>query len=275
VNSGVTYTFTLTPNSGYKVASVSGCGGAWNGSNAYTTGAVTSNCAVSAAFTPIAQTYTVMASADSNGTISPSGAISVSADHAWSFTVTPNAGYQISSVGGTCGGSLNGSLYTTNLITANCTVTAVFAAASASGPTVTLTQITPSGSASPAAGVAVPVGANGGSTTFTITPPAGANYASWAGMSGGCGSIALASTWYLGSNLVLKVGPVTSNCTFPVAFTVKTTSSTVTLTQITPSGSASPAAGTAVPVSANGFMTFTLTPPAGATYASWAGVSGG
>ena len=220
--------------------------------------------------TPI--TYTVTASADSNGTISPSGTVSVSAGNTWSFRVAPNAGYNLASMGGSCGGSLNGNLYTINPITANCTVTAIFAPAG--GPTVTLTQITPSGSASPAAGVAVSVGASG-STTFTITPPAGANYASWAGMSGGCGSIALASTWYLGSNLVLKVGPVTSNCTFPVAFKVKTTTSTVTLTQITPSGSASPAAGTAVPVSANGFTTFTLTPPAGVNYASWAGVSGG
>ena len=82
------------------------------------------------------------------------------------------------------------------------------------------TVLHPSGSASPAAGTAVPVSANG-FTTFTLTPPAGVNYASWAGVSGGCGSIVPASTWYVGSNLVLKVGPVTSNCTFPIAFSSK------------------------------------------------------
>ena len=42
-----------------------------------------------------------------------------------SFTVTPVAGYS-ASVGGTCGGTLNGITYTTNPITANCTVTATF-----------------------------------------------------------------------------------------------------------------------------------------------------
>jgi hypothetical protein len=276
VNSGATYTFTLAPNSGYKVASVNGCGGSWGGSNSYTTGPVTGNCTVSAAFTqtvlPPPQTYTVTASASSNGTISPSGAVLVNSGLTRSFTVTPNSGYSIASMGGTCGGSLNGNTYTTNPITTNCTVAATFA--SMNGPAVTLTRIAPSGSASPAVGVAVPVSANG-STTFTITPPAGATYASWAGMSDGCGSIALTSTWYVGANLVLKVGPVTGNCTFPVTFAVNAASATVTLTQITPSGSASPAVGTAVSVSANGFTTFTLTPPAGATYASWAGVKGG
>jgi hypothetical protein len=41
------------------------------------------------------------------------------------FTVTPNSGYS-ASVGGTCGGSLVGTTYTTNAITANCTVIASF-----------------------------------------------------------------------------------------------------------------------------------------------------
>jgi hypothetical protein len=42
------------------------------------------------------------------------------------FTVTPNAGYQISSVTG-CGGTLVDTTYTTGPITGNCTVTASFA----------------------------------------------------------------------------------------------------------------------------------------------------
>jgi hypothetical protein len=90
---------------------------------------------------------------------------------------------------------------------------------STNGSTVTLTKITPSGSASPAVGTAVPVSANG-YTTFTIRPPAGAAKVSWS-RSGGCGAIS--DTWLTYPNLVFKVGPVTSNCTFAVAFTMKPT----------------------------------------------------
>ena len=267
VPNSVVSTFTVTPSSGYKIASVTGCGGTLSGNTYYSTGPANGNCTVAAAFTSTALTYTVTASAGTGGTISPSGAVSVTGGSTRAFTVTPNSGYSISSVGGTCGGTLSGNTYTTNAITANCTVAAAFTS-TAVGPTVTLTQITPSGTSSPAVGTAVSVSPNG-STTFTITPPAGANHASWAGWSGGCGAISLASTWNIGSSLILKVGPVTSNCTFPVAFTVTNPSpSTVTLTQVTPSGTSSPAVGTAV-VSPNGSTTFAITPPAGANNAAW------
>jgi len=77
----------------------------------------------------VATTYTVTASAGAGGAISPAGAVSVNAGATQSFTVTPNSGYSIASVGGSCGGSLNGNTYTTSAITANCTVSAAFAGA--------------------------------------------------------------------------------------------------------------------------------------------------
>ncbi|MDR0458304.1 MAG: hypothetical protein LBH10_04650 [Burkholderiaceae bacterium] len=211
---------------------------------------------------------TITPSAGSNGTISPAVALQVPNGAVSTFTVTPNTGYQIASVSG-CGGSLSGNIYTTAAATSNCTVTAAFTVVN---PTVTLTRITPSGSSSPAVGAAVSV-SSGATTTFTITPPAGATSASWAGLTSGCGSIGLASTWYIGQNLTLQVGPVTSTCTFPLAFTIS--NPTVTLTQITPNGSSSPAVGTAVSVTAGATTTFTITPPAGATNASWAGLTSG
>ena len=50
VNSGSTTSFTITPNSGYSISSVTGCSGTLSG-NTYTTGAITSNCTVTAYFT--------------------------------------------------------------------------------------------------------------------------------------------------------------------------------------------------------------------------------
>jgi len=49
VNDGDTTTFTLTPDAGFSIDSVSGCSGSLSG-NIYTTGAITANCAVTASF---------------------------------------------------------------------------------------------------------------------------------------------------------------------------------------------------------------------------------
>jgi len=49
-----------------------------------------------------------------------------------SFSLSPNSGYSISGVAGTCGGTLSGSTYTTSAIHGDCTVVATFAP-SASG----------------------------------------------------------------------------------------------------------------------------------------------
>jgi hypothetical protein len=57
VNTGQTVGFTLTPAKGYTIKSVTGCNGTLNrGSNIYTTGAIFSNCTVTASFNhPISQ----------------------------------------------------------------------------------------------------------------------------------------------------------------------------------------------------------------------------
>ena len=90
----------------------------------YTTGPITDACTVTATFEINA--YTVTADAGPGGSISPSGTTTVNHGATPAFTVTPNSGYHIKSVNGTCGGSLNGNTYTTNPVTGNCTVHAEF-----------------------------------------------------------------------------------------------------------------------------------------------------
>lgn len=70
-------------------------------------------------------TYTVTPSSGANGSISPNTAQTVNSGSTTAFTVTPAGGYT-ASVGGTCGGSLVGTTYTTNAIVADCTVSATF-----------------------------------------------------------------------------------------------------------------------------------------------------
>jgi hypothetical protein len=130
---GSTTSFTFDADTGYHVATVSGCGGAGysNASDAiatytYTTGPVTGDCSVTAEFA-LNRYYTVTPSSGSHGSMSPSNPQTVGHGSTTSFTVTPDAGYRITSIGG-CGGSLSGGVYTTGAITGDCTVTARFGA---------------------------------------------------------------------------------------------------------------------------------------------------
>ena len=73
-------------------------------------------------------TYTVQASAGTGGTISPAGAVAVSTGDTASFTLVANEGYELDAIGGSCGGSLSGTTYTTAAVVADCSVTATFKA---------------------------------------------------------------------------------------------------------------------------------------------------
>ena len=118
---GQTTSFTITPDSGYDIDSVSGCGGTLSG-NTYTTGVVTGTCAVSASFS--LKQYIVSASAGEGGSISPATR-TVAHGETTSFTITPASGYDIDWVSG-CGGTLSDNTYITDAITADCAVSAVF-----------------------------------------------------------------------------------------------------------------------------------------------------
>ena len=58
VNDGATTSFTLTPDPGYSIGTVTGCGGSLAG-NIYTTAPVTADCTVNASFAVVPPTYTV------------------------------------------------------------------------------------------------------------------------------------------------------------------------------------------------------------------------
>jgi hypothetical protein len=160
VEHGDTINFTLTPDSGYGIDTVEGCNGFLNG-NVYTTGAITSDCEVTASFITA---YTVIPKARRHGSISPNTPQQVSEGHTASFSVTPDAGYSIRRVRG-CGGSLDGNIYTTGPITRKCRVTASFK----KNPVVTAKarrhgSIAPSGRQTVSEGTVL---------NFTVTPDAG------------------------------------------------------------------------------------------------------
>jgi hypothetical protein len=143
IQPGAPYTFTITPNAGYYIASISGCDGpvitggstiSINPTRNYTTGIINSSCTVNVTFGSVSATYTITATAGTGGTISPSGTImGVTAGQPRVFTVTPNPGYYIASMSGCGGTAVTGDRtyttarsYTTGAINSNCTVSATF-----------------------------------------------------------------------------------------------------------------------------------------------------
>ena len=193
--------FTLTPNSGYIIDSVAGtCTGSLSG-NVYTVSSVTADCTVEAAFEAESVVlHVVTPSAGDNGSISPSGPISVLNLNNMNFTVTPDSGYEIAAVGGTCGGLLSGNTYTTNAITAACTVDATFSQITYA--------VTPSagdgGAISPSTAQTI---AEGATTTFTVTPDSGYEIAA---VGGTCGGLISGNTY--------TTNAITAACTVDAAF---------------------------------------------------------
>jgi subtilisin family serine protease len=124
VNAGDSQAFTITPNTGYHVSDVLVDSVSVGAVTTYTFDSVTANHTIQATFA--INTYTVTPTAGPHGTISPATPQTVNFLQPVSFTITPNTGYHIASVTG-CNGTLNGSTYTTGPVTADCTVSAMFA----------------------------------------------------------------------------------------------------------------------------------------------------
>jgi parallel beta-helix repeat protein len=164
VNQGASQTFTITPNSGFTVSSVTVDGTSVGAVSTYTFSNVQANHTVSATFAPV--TFTITASAGANGSISPTGAVTVNQGSSQTFAITPNSGFAVSSV--TVDGTSVGAVttYTFSNVQANHTISAAFAPV-----TFTITASAgANGSISPTGAVTVNQGA---SQTFTITPNSG------------------------------------------------------------------------------------------------------
>jgi Glycosyl hydrolase family 9/Cellulose binding domain/Secretion system C-terminal sorting domain/Divergent InlB B-repeat domain len=127
VANGTNKAFTITPNAGYQIDSVLVNGTSVGAVGTYTFTNVTANQSISVTFKPvITNSRIITASAGANGTISPVGNVSVANGTNKTFTITPNAGYQIDSVlvNGTSVGAV--ATYTFTNVTSNQTISVTF-----------------------------------------------------------------------------------------------------------------------------------------------------
>ncbi|MEO8010578.1 MAG: IPTL-CTERM sorting domain-containing protein, partial [Dokdonella sp.] len=147
--------------------------------------------------------FTVTPSAGINGSISPNTPQSVASGSTAVFTVIPAVDYAIAAVEGTCGGTLNGNVYTTNVIVADCTVIASFSL-SPGTPLIVTPSAGAYGSITPSTPQSI---ASGNVATFTIIPGAGAVIA---GVGGTCGGTLVANTY--------TTTAIRSDCTVAASF---------------------------------------------------------
>jgi hypothetical protein len=192
VNSGASKTFAITPNTGYHISGVTVDGASVGAVGSYTFSNVTANHTIAATFA--ITTYTITASAGANGSISPSGAVSVNSGASKTFTITPNSGYSVASVlvDGTSVGAVT--TYTFTNVTAAHTISASFSAI-----LYTLT-ITKAGSGGGTVTNNPPGSTFGPGTVVTLTasPDADSDFAGW---SGGCSGTQVSCSLPMNSNV--------------------------------------------------------------------------
>ncbi|EGT3628450.1 DUF1566 domain-containing protein [Morganella morganii] len=121
VESGHATTFTVTPDTGYQIDDISGCGGSLT-QNSYKTAAINAQCAVTVSFK--LSTYNITTQVSTGGSINPES-MNVGFNTNASFTISTDIGYQIESVTG-CNGTLNNNEYTTGTVTSGCQINATF-----------------------------------------------------------------------------------------------------------------------------------------------------
>ncbi len=146
VNSGASQTFTIAANTGYHVAGVLVDGSSVGAVTSYTFTNVAANHTIAASFA--INTYTITASAGANGSITPSGAVTVNSGANQSFSIAANTGYHVAGVlvDGSSAGAVTS--YTFTNVTANHTIAASFAintvgAGDTTGPVTTKVKVSP------------------------------------------------------------------------------------------------------------------------------------
>src|SRR6185295_10968633 len=197
-------------------------------------------------------THTVTPSVTGNGSIAPNTPQTVNHGSTTAFTVTPNANNHLVNVTGTCGGTLVSNTFTTNAVTADCTVIANFAI-----DTHTVTpSVTGNGSITPN----TPQSVNHGSTTaFTVTPNANNHIVN---VTGTCGGTLVGNTY--------TTNAVNADCTVIANFAIDTHTVTPSVT-----GNGSIAPNTPQTVNHGATTAFTVTANANNHLVNVTGTCGG
>ena len=188
--------WTVKAQTGYQIDQVTGCNGSLSG-DIYSAATVTAACEVNASFKKFS--YTVSAAANTGGTVTP---VTQKVEHGNTTTVTLKAdsGFAINSASG-CNGQLQGEVYRTGAVIADCKVDAVF------GPAIQVITTTSSGGR---LNLQNPQVKYGESLQLTLLPDPGFDITT----ATGCGGKLQGS--------VFTTAPITATCTVEAKFNVDT-----------------------------------------------------
>ncbi len=105
ISYGTTTAFTITPNIGYNIDTVSGCEGTLLG-NTYTTGPVTTDCLVTASFVKIIFSYDLNVAVTGSGQVTPNSGTYTEGTQV-QLTATPDSGWNFTGWSGDLSGTTN------------------------------------------------------------------------------------------------------------------------------------------------------------------------
>ncbi len=240
-------TYTITADTGYHIADVLVDGGSVGTVSSYTFSDVRDNHTITASFTEDASSYTLTVSANSGGSASPGGIVTVADGADQTVTLTADSGYHVADVfvDGVSVGAVSSYAFT-DVVTDHL-LDAVFAADSGTGfYTITATR-GENGALSPAtATVSV---ASGADQAFTFVPDAGYHVAT---VTVDGRSVTLGDSY--------EFTNVLANHTIHVTFAATTATHTITANAVV-NGAISPEGF--VSVTAGGTQSFTLTADSG------------
>ena len=240
VASGGSQTYTITPNSGFQVSSVTVDSTSVGAVRTYTFSNVTANHSILASFTAI--TWQITASAGAHGSISPNGATNVANGTSQAYSITPATGYHVADVlvDGTSVGAVTS--YTFNGVSAAHTIAATFAINTYN---INASVDFGSGSISPNGTTSV---SYGGSQTYTITPASGFRI----------------NDIYVDGSLVPNTGTYSfTNVTASHTILVSFTQSSYDIVSFVDFGSGTISPDGTTAVSAGASQTYTFTPSSG------------
>jgi YD repeat-containing protein len=156
--------YTFAPDMGYSLIEVQVDGMSVGAITSYTFSDISANHTITAIFA--VSTFTVTPITGAHGAISPDSLQTLAYNSTASFTLTPDAGYNIAAVTG-CGGMLSVSTYTTGPIMDDCTVQAIFAAHAYTAPGSSL-ALSLAETTYQAGGVVTPVVTNSGQQDTSV-----------------------------------------------------------------------------------------------------------
>lgn len=171
VAQGSDQTYTITPNLGYDVATLTVDGSSQATSTTYMFGNVQTNHTITVTFVQVTPTYTITSTAGTNGTISPLGTTVLLQGTSQTYTITPTSGYVVGTLVVDSAPIATSTSYTFSSVTANHTIDVTFVLIPPPAGTFAITATAgANGTISPSG---VTIVTQGNSQTYTITPNSG------------------------------------------------------------------------------------------------------